>query len=145
MEPSTALAPTGAPVVPAIFGGSEASNVFSTLSDPREALAAITSKSEPLADHLNKPFIVRELVAHMATVVAQDTGEVLHCPRILFVTDQGIYSTVAAGVVESLRTIIGLIGMPALRSLTVQAREQKTRRGFKTILLEVVAATGKSK
>lgn len=107
-----------------------------------ERIAAYNALSETvsLRDFYGKPIAVTAVVAQTVQVTDPDSGEVSDAPRTVLVGADGTnYHSVSKGVLDSLRMIFRMIGVPsAARPITVVAREVQTRKGYRTVQLSVV-------
>lgn len=101
---------------------------------------ALNESGERLQDQVNKVLEITDLAAFPVEIVTDD-GEVVNAMRMIFVAADGTqYASVATGVYSSLQKIIGIVGPapwnPALRITPIQ---QKTRRGFNTLVIRLLA------
>lgn len=101
---------------------------------------AINNAAHKIDDVKGQKINVVDIIAHPVSLVADETGEVMNATRIVLVDDKGVgYETVASGVMSSLEKIFGIVGMPSYDPpLGVVPREQKTRKGYKTLTLDLV-------
>lgn len=87
---------------------------------------------------VKEPVPVRDVVIHNVSLENED-GEPVQAVRVVFVGENGNYATVANGVVSSLKKIFGIFGLPPWDPpLKVIPKEVKTRKGYRTLRVEVV-------
>lgn len=101
---------------------------------------ALNESGVRLADQVNKVLNIKDLAAFPVEIVTDD-GEIVQAMRMIFIDEDGTqYASVATGVYSSLQKIIGIVGPapwnPALRLTPIN---QKTRRGFNTLVLRLLA------
>lgn len=100
---------------------------------------AINNAKNKIDDFKGQKINVVDVVAHPVKLVEDQSGELIEALRIVLIDDKGEgYETVATGVMSSLEKLFGIVGMPSYDPpLTVIPREQKTRKGFKTLTLDL--------
>lgn len=100
---------------------------------------AINNAEFKIDDCKGQQINVVDVVAHPVQLVADETGEVMNVLRIVLIDENGKgYESVATGVMSSLEKIFGIVGMPSYNPpLAVIPREQKTRKGYKTLTLDL--------
>ena len=100
---------------------------------------AINNAEFKIDDCKGQTINVVDIVAHPIQLVADETGETIECLRIVLIDEEGKgYESVATGVMSSLEKIFGIVGMPSYNPpLAVIPREQKTRKGYKTLTLDL--------
>lgn len=88
---------------------------------------------------VKEPVTVKDVIVHNVEFVNED-GEIVQATRVVFVGPDGkSYASVANGVVSSLKKIFGLFGLPPwVPPLKLAPKEVKTRKGFRTLRVEVV-------
>ncbi len=119
---------------------------FSSIADngTRESKVAIynaiNKADEKLDDHKNEVLNIKDVVAHTVTLIDENTSEVIDCTRIVLINDKGVgYESISVGIYSSLQKLFAIVGMPTWdEPLKVKCVEQKTRKGFKTLTLELV-------
>lgn len=86
------------------------------------------------------PVKVTDIIAHPVTLLNEQTGEMNDKLRIVFVDENGeTWHSVADGVMGSVQRIVGMFGpAPWHPGIPLLAREQETRKGFTTIVLDIV-------
>lgn len=101
---------------------------------------AINSAQEKLDDHKKEILSIKDVAAHPIQLVDENTGEVVVAMRVILIAeDNTTYECVSAGVVSSLQKIFAIIGMPTWEEpVKMMPVEQKTRKGFKVLTLELV-------
>lgn len=100
---------------------------------------AINNAEHALSDNLGEIIEITDMVAHPITLQDEITKEDIQAMRIVLLTKDGVgYHSVSQGVVSSLQKVIGIVGpapwTPALKIVPV---EVKTRKGFKTLTLQL--------
>lgn len=101
---------------------------------------AINSADEKLDDHKGEVLSITDVVAHTVNLLDEQTGEIIECTRIVLIDEKGKgFECISLGVYSSLQKIFAIVGLPHWEEpLKVKAVEQKTRKGFKTLTLELV-------
>lgn len=101
---------------------------------------AIQNAKEKLDDHKGEVLKIVNVVAHPVQLVDENTGEMVDCVRTVLIDENGVgYEAVSQGVVSSLVKLFGIVGRPTWEpALEMVAVEQKTRKGFKTLTIELV-------
>jgi len=141
-EPSTALA-----TIPPEVGGplsfdTLAADMFSTLPKEKRALVVrlMQGAAAALDTVIGKKIQVSDVIAHRINIVDTATGEVKEAVRIVLISPEGdAYQAVSDGVKQSLRTIASIYGKPPWKpALTVEVQQIKTRRGFRTYVLNPI-------
>ena len=101
---------------------------------------AINKADEKLDDHKNEVLNIKDVVAHIVNLVDEETGVVNECTRIVLIDDKGKgYESISLGIYSSLQKIFAVVGQPTWEEpLKVKCIEQRTRKGFKTLTLELV-------
>lgn len=99
---------------------------------------AINNVEKSLDECKGEVINVVNVVAHPQTITNND-GEIIECLRIVLIDENGVgYHTVASGVMNSLEKIFNIVGMPTYNPpLAMIPREQKTRNGYKTLLIDL--------
>ena len=83
-----------------------------TIEGKLAVMDAITN-SEPVADHLNKPFAWANFVIQEATLTDEKTGELRTLPRLVLIDVDGkAYHAISDGLVKSVMNYLGVIGRP---------------------------------
>lgn len=101
---------------------------------------AISKDDEKLDDHKGEILKIKDIVAHTVTLADEESGEVLNLVRIILIDDKGVgYASISQGVYSSIQKIFAIVGMPTWdEPMKLKCVEQKTRKGFKTLTLELV-------
>lgn len=101
---------------------------------------AINKADEKLDNHKGEVLKIRDVVAHTVSLVDENTGEILDCLRIVLVDEKGVgYESISQGIYSSLQKIFAVVGLPTWdEPLQIKCVEQRTRKGFKTLTLELV-------
>lgn len=98
--------------------------------------------SEKLIDHINEELVVTDVAAYPVQLMDEDTGELFDALRTVLITkDNKSYACVSQGVLNSLKRIFALVGMPPWDdkdALIIIPRLQKTRnKDRKVTVLEI--------
>lgn len=127
-----------------IFGGEQKIVFWTSLETTdikgkmavQKALGNSDYKAEDIAQ---VPFPVRDVVVHNVRIES-DNGETVEAYRAVLISPDGkTVSFTSEGVIASLRSIFSIFGLPPWQpALLVQAKDVKTRRGYRTINLVVV-------
>lgn len=101
---------------------------------------AINNAKEKLDNHKGETLKIKDVVAHAVEILDEQTGELVKCTRIVLIDDEGIgYESISLGVYFSLQNIFGIVGLPTWEEpLELKCIEQRTRKGFKTLTIELV-------
>lgn len=128
---------------PAMFENTQTA-MFSSITGTDRATTvkvynAINSSDNPISDNLGSVLEITDMVAHAIELEDEITKEKVQAMRVVLLTADGTsYHSVSQGVVSSLQKIIGIVGpapwKPALKVVPV---EVKTRKGFKTLTLQL--------
>ncbi|PED82304.1 hypothetical protein CON65_12530 [Bacillus pseudomycoides] len=132
-------------VSPAIFEANGAKDVFFSSiqsKDRKSAIKvynAINSSENPLADHRGEVLHITDMVAHAITLEDEITKENVDALRVVLVAKDGkAYHAISQGVVSSIQKIISIVGpAPWSEPLEIVPIEVKTRKGFKTLTLQL--------
>ena len=118
------------------------SNVFSTIKgDDFESKAALynaTTDSKPLAENLNKPITIANIVVQVIDIADENTGEVSTVPRTILVDADGTaYHAISSGIFKSVENLLGIFGADPTKwggKVTVKAiREGSGTRQYFTL------------
>lgn len=93
---------------------------------------AINSPDEKIADHINKPIMLTDIVAHPVQLVDEKTGELLDSMRMVLVDENGVgYEAVSTGIVNAVSRILQIFGQPQTWDgpIKVVPVQKKTRNG----------------
>ena len=101
---------------------------------------AINKAEEKLDDHKGEVLDIVDVVAHGVTLVDEQTGETIECTRIVLLDVNGVgYESISIGIYSSLQKIFAIVGVPTwIEAVKMKCIEQKTRKGFKTLTLELI-------
>lgn len=101
---------------------------------------AMNTTNGKVAD-LREPIIVTDIIAHTIKLLDEETGELTDTTRCVLITEDGKgYDCVAGGVVSSIQKIVGIVGRaPWQPGIKMMPREVRTRKGFKTLTIELMA------
>lgn len=127
----------------AIFENTQAA-IFSTLkAETREEKIklynAVNNSDASLDDNKGKTLSITDMVAHPVELLDEVTGELVQGMRVVLIDEEGKgYHAISQGVVSSMTKIISIVGQgPWKPALHVIPTEQKTRKGFKTLTLQL--------
>lgn len=123
--------------------------VYSTISDAtfegRLATVSALMNTVPLSDHLGEVINLANVVTQVVEINAKDENgktRKVETVRIILVDDEGnAYHSVSDGVLSSVQTLFGGLGMPDTWPggfVKVSPIEVKTRSGFRTMILTPV-------
>lgn len=93
---------------------------------------AINSPEEKIAEHINKPIMLKDIVAHPIRLVDEKTGEVLDAMRMVLVDENGVgYEAVSSGIVNAVSRILQIFGQPETWDgpIKIIPIQKKTRNG----------------
>ena len=101
---------------------------------------AINNKGESLDENKGKILEIVNVAAHPVNITDETTGEIVEALRIIMVDKNNTnYDAVSQGIASSLQKIFGIVGQPPFNlPLKLKVVEQKTRKGFKTNVIELV-------
>ncbi len=117
---------------------------FSSIVDDgsRESKVAIYNAMNDvdakISDFVGETLEIVDVIAHSIDMLDEQTGEVIKSVRTVLVGKDGTnYQAVSGGVVSSLQKIFNIVGYPSWKDnpIKVIPREQRTRRGFRTLTL----------
>ncbi|CAM2915602.1 hypothetical protein [Erysipelothrix tonsillarum] len=102
---------------------------------------ALNESGVRLADQVNKTLSITDLAAFPVQIVTEETGEIVDAMRMIFIAEDGEqYASVATGVYSSMQKILGIVGpAPWTPALKITPIRQRTRRGFETLVIRLVA------
>jgi len=91
--------------------------VFSTIQgddfSTKLAVLNATTASEPIAENLNKPIQLVNVVVQSIDMADEQTGEVSAVPRTILVDKDGkAYHAISSGIFKAVENIIGILGQP---------------------------------
>ena len=93
---------------------------------------AINSPEEKIAEHINKPIMLKDIVAHPIRLIDEKTGEVLDAMRMVLVDENGTgYEAVSSGIVNAVSRILQIFGQPETweTPIKIVPIQKKTRNG----------------
>jgi hypothetical protein len=104
------------------------------------AFNSIGGSALSLSDHVGEVIGLRNVIAHTIELTNEATGEMVnHVRTVIEGSDGAFYAAVSEGIVNSLRKLFGIFGMPPYDPpLFVRARSVTTRKSFKVLVLELV-------
>ena len=100
---------------------------------------AINNNAVKLGDMIGKEIKVTNIAAHPVRIVSDEDGEIMDVTRVVFIGENGeTYESVAQGIFSSVEKIFGIIGFaPWEPSITIVPKEVRTRKGYKTLTLDL--------
>lgn len=115
--------------------------VFSTLIgddfDTKLALLEAVTDSQAIADNLNKPLRIVNVVIQAVELADDVTGELSEVPRTILIAEDGTaYHAISMGVFRAVETILGVLGHPSTWPSPINIevkREGKAPRAYYTI------------
>lgn len=101
---------------------------------------AINKADSKLDDHKGEVLEIKDVVAHPIELVDENTGELTECVRMVLIDKDGKgYESVSQGIFSSIKKLFVIIGQPSWEiPVKMKVIEQKTRKGFKTLTIELV-------
>lgn len=104
------------------------------------AFNASQSSDDELLDNVGQRIKVAHLMISNATKIDAETGEELPLVRLVLIEDDGsTYQTFSAGVLKSIRNLIGLYGVPPwLPPLEVEVQRLKLGNGHQLLQLKLI-------
>lgn len=101
---------------------------------------AINNADQKLDDNKGIVLEIVDIVAHPIELLDEQSGEMVKALRIVLIDKEGVgYESVSLGVASSVQKIFAVVGKPSYNPpLKVMGKEQKTRKGFKTLTLALV-------
>lgn len=106
----------------------------------RKLIAAAQTKSQPLADHLNKEISLRNFIVQSVTL-EDEKGNVNEAPRVTLIDEDGTaFHATSVGLLSALRNIIATLGEADTwpEALPVRVVEQRGRNGYRFMTIELV-------
>lgn len=102
---------------------------------------ALNESGERLSDQVNRVLTITDMAAFPVEIAAEETGEIINAMRMIFIAEDGTqYASVATGIYSSMQKIIGIVGpAPWDPALKITPIKQRTRRGFETLVIRLVA------
>jgi hypothetical protein len=93
-------------------------SVFTTITGTdfasRVAVVNAMTNATPIADQIDKPFNLRDVVIQSITMANERTGELQAVPRITFITEDGqAYHAISDVLYTDLKNIFAIIGHPS--------------------------------
>lgn len=90
---------------------------------------ATSAPDEQLRDHINEVLYIRDVCAEPVDVTDDKTGEVRRAVRVIMVDVNGVsYSTLSAGIYNSLKRVFGIFGAPTWENgLALKVKQMNSR------------------
>lgn len=126
-----------------LFGGEKLSAEYTSIPNDgtREAAAAIFNSfgdAESLGDNVGQVIEVEHVSAHTVEIESEENGVVTAVRCILISPDGTRYAAVSTGVMDSVKKLFAAVGLPPWTPpVKIAAKNVKTRKGFKTLRLEL--------
>ena len=99
---------------------------------------SINNDGEKLIDHCGETLEITDVAAHGVSLADEKTGEINEVLRVVLIaTDGTTYSCVSSGVVESLKKIFAIVGVPSWKDEPVKIipTEVRTKQGRRVLTL----------
>ena len=112
--------------------GAIRSSIDMSTKEGKLAVLNAVQSAEPLEEHLNEEFSLKNIVMQAVQVVASTTGELVDATRTILVTESGdAYTTVSDTVAKDIVTIMSIMGNADDwgGALTVKVEAVKGNRG----------------
>ena len=113
-----------------------------TVQDKVAIFNAISNPKNNLSDCIGMTIDVKDVVAHYVHVESTiNPGEIVSAPRIVLIGADGVtYACVSTGIMQALKQIFMLFGMPTWETpVRVKVVQKTGRKGFRFLSLELVA------
>ena len=107
--------------------------------DGKVRLYSALQNAEKLADHLNEPLHMVNVVAQSVQVTDEQTGEMINSARVIIVTDDDkAYAATSPTLLAGINTMFGIFGTPNTweKPIVVKVVECRSRRGYKFYSIE---------
>lgn len=96
---------------------------------------AAMSDSQPVADNLNKPITLANVIVQRVELANEQTGEIGSQPRITFVdTENKAYNVTSPVVLRDVRTLFALVGQPATWKAPITVQFQRLGTGTRKFI-----------
>lgn len=99
---------------------------------------SINNDGEKLIDHCGETLEITDVAAHGVSLADEKTGEINEVLRVVLIaTDGTTYSCVSSGVIESLKKIFAIVGVPSWKDEPVKIipTEVRTKQGRRVLTL----------
>lgn len=99
---------------------------------------SINTDGEKLIDHCGETLEITDVAAHGVSLADEKTGEINEVLRVVLIaTDGTTYSCVSSGVIESLKKIFAIVGVPSWKEEPVKIvpTEVRTKQGRRVLTL----------
>lgn len=123
-------------------GGVATTIDMSTMKGKVEVYQALAD-SESIADHLEEPFKLKDIIFQGVEVTSQQTGAITPATRTILVADDGRrFSTVSDTIVSDLRTLTAIFGSPETWDEPLDVSVEERRGNNKNRFYKLVTAFG---
>lgn len=105
------------------------------------------TNAEPLADHLEEPIALKDIVFQGVELTSSETGEIVEATRTILIAEDGKgYATVSGTVIADLRTLVSIKGAPNTWAApqNIMLKEVKSKSGRRFYKIERVKETPKT-
>lgn len=100
---------------------------------------AVNNASEHLIKHVNEKIKVKDVVAYPVKLEDENTGEMFTALRVVLIDNNNkSYACVSQGIVNSLKRIFSIVGMPpwiGKNELTIIPRLEETRNKERKVMV----------
>lgn len=133
-----------APVQPSDLGrGGVATTIDMSTMKGKVAVYQALADSESIADHLEEPFQLKDIIFQGVEVTSQQTGEITPATRTILVAADGRrFSTVSDTIVSDLRTLTAIFGSPDTWDEPLEVSVEERRGNNKNRYYKLVTAFG---
>ena len=133
-----------APVQPSDLGrGGVATTIDMSTMKGKVAVYQALADSESIADHLEEPFELKDIIFQGVEVTSQQTGEITPATRTILVAADGRrFSTVSDTIVSDLRTLTAIFGSPDTWDEPLEVSVEERRGNNKNRYYKLVTAFG---
>ncbi len=133
-----------APIQPSDLGrGGVATTIDMSTMKGKVAVYQALADSESIADHLEEPFQLKDIIFQGVEVTSQNTGEITPATRTILVAADGRrFSTVSDTIVSDLRTLTAIFGSPDTWDEPLEVSVEERRGNNKNRYYKLVTAFG---
>jgi len=123
--------------------GGVATTIDMSTMQGKVAVYQALADSESIADHLEEPFKLKDIIFQGVEVTSQQTGEITPATRTILVAADGKrFSTVSDTIVSDLRTLTAIFGSPETWDEPLEVSVEERRGNNKNRYYKLVTAFG---
>ncbi len=123
--------------------GGVATTIDMSTMQGKVAVYQALADSESIADHLEEPFKLKDIIFQGVEVTSQQTGEITPATRTILVAADGQrFSTVSDTIVSDLRTLTAIFGSPETWDEPLEVSVEERRGNNKNRYYKLVTAFG---